>query len=136
MPPDRLAPTDPREWLNRAKSNLAYARIRPDDVYLEDLCFNLQQAAEKAFKGLLLQRGIRFPHSHNIGDLVALLESAGIAVPDEIRPAVRLTEFAVESRYPGPVEPVTETEYESALAISESVVGWIEHLILSYPDHP
>jgi len=30
-------------------------------VYLEDLCFNAQQAAEKAIKALLIAYGIRFP---------------------------------------------------------------------------
>ncbi len=129
MPPDRLSPADPREWLNRAKSNLAYARIRLDEVYLEDLCFNLQQAVEKSLKSLLLQRGIRFPHTHNIGELVGLLESAGVEIPVEIRPAVRLTEYAVESRYPAPVEPVSEEEYRSDREIAEAVVAWAERLL-------
>lgn len=58
---ERLPPTDPREWLNRARSNLAQARVHSPDVYLEDLCFNAQQAAEKAIKALLIAYGIRFP---------------------------------------------------------------------------
>jgi HEPN domain-containing protein len=51
MPPDRFQPDDPREWLNRARSNLALAKasISPD-TNLEDLCFEAQQAAEKAIK--------------------------------------------------------------------------------------
>ena len=44
-PPERYPPDDPREWLNRAKSNLAMAKNRAPDVYLEDLCFEAQQAA-------------------------------------------------------------------------------------------
>jgi len=46
-PPERLPPDDPREWLNRARSNLAQAREQLPGVYLEDLCFNAQQAAER-----------------------------------------------------------------------------------------
>jgi hypothetical protein len=42
-----LPPDDPREWLNRARSNLALAKKTARDVYLEDLCFDAQQAAEK-----------------------------------------------------------------------------------------
>lgn len=45
---DRLPPDDPQEWLNRARSNLALAKNRIPDVYIEDLCFEAQQAAEKA----------------------------------------------------------------------------------------
>ena len=47
-PPDRFSHNDPREWLNRARSNLARAKTRTDDAYWEDLCFDAQQAAEKA----------------------------------------------------------------------------------------
>lgn len=49
-PPERYLPDDPREWLNRAKSNLAMAKSRVPEVYLEDLCFEAQQPAEKAIK--------------------------------------------------------------------------------------
>ena len=50
-PPERFPPDDPREWLNRARSNLVRARNRIHGAYLEDLCFDAQQAAEKAIKG-------------------------------------------------------------------------------------
>ena len=61
METERLPPNDPREWLNRARSNLVQAeQVRPG-VYLEDLCFQAQQAAEKALKALLLARDIPFP---------------------------------------------------------------------------
>ena len=48
MVPDRFPPDDPREWLNRARSNLIQARGDRPGVYWEDLCFQAQQAAEKA----------------------------------------------------------------------------------------
>lgn len=61
--PERRQPDDPVEWLNRARSNLQRARldVRLDDVYLEDLCFDAQQAAEKAIKAVMIHRGIDFP---------------------------------------------------------------------------
>lgn len=44
-------PTDPRAWLARAGSNLLLAQKgQRKGVMLEDLCFNAQQAAEKALK--------------------------------------------------------------------------------------
>jgi HEPN domain-containing protein len=55
MPPERFSPDDPREWLNRARSNLAQAQAKITGVYLEDLCFDAQQAAEKAIKALLIK---------------------------------------------------------------------------------
>jgi HEPN domain-containing protein len=44
--PTRYPPNDPREWINRAQSNLAIAQTQGQDVYFEDLCFNAQQAIE------------------------------------------------------------------------------------------
>lgn len=45
---NRYPPEDPREWLNRAHSNLELAKNKyGKEVYFEDLCFNAQQAAEK-----------------------------------------------------------------------------------------
>jgi HEPN domain-containing protein len=50
MAATRFPPDDPREWLNRARSNLRRAAVRAEGVYLEDLCYDAQQAAEKAIK--------------------------------------------------------------------------------------
>jgi HEPN domain-containing protein len=74
---ERYAPEDPREWLNRARSNLVLARMQGEGVYLEDLCFNTQQAVEKAIKALLIQRHIQFPYVHDIAELLTVLEEAG-----------------------------------------------------------
>jgi len=46
-------PTDPRVWLARAHSNLKLATLGyQQGVFLEDLCFEAQQAAEKALKAV------------------------------------------------------------------------------------
>ena len=42
--PERYPPEDPREWLNRARSNVLLAQAQGEGIYLEDLCFNAQQA--------------------------------------------------------------------------------------------
>ena len=64
--PLRYPPDDSREWLNRARSNLVLARTPGEGIYLEDLCFNLQQATEKAIKALLIKHGVAFPYVHDI----------------------------------------------------------------------
>ena len=81
MPPERRPPDDPLEWLNRSRSNLARAKAVLPGVYLEDLCFDAQQAAEKALKALPMARRVRFPLVHNLGTLIALLEQDGATVP-------------------------------------------------------
>ncbi len=69
--PQRFPPDDPREWLNRACSDLNLARSRIPDVLLDDLCFHAQQAAEKAIKAVLIQRNVEFPYVHDLAQLLA-----------------------------------------------------------------
>src|SRR5947208_1266617 len=101
----RLPPDDPREWLNRARSNLAHARAIIPEAYLEDLCFDAQQAAEKAIKGVFVRRKLAFPYVHDLADLLARLEAAGLKVPKYVRQAAKLTRFAVVTRYPRCARP-------------------------------
>jgi HEPN domain-containing protein len=122
----RHAPDDPREWLNRAISNLAIAQTVHEDVYYEDLCFNAQQAAEKALKSVLLHLNVRFPFVHDLSALLTLIEQSGHVVPPEVRECERLTQFAVAARYPGVGPAVTVDEYAFAVRTAERVVEWAE----------
>ena len=126
MPPERRPPDDPREWLNRAHSNLVRAQATLSGVYLEDLCFDAQQAAEKAIKAVLIARGVIFPPIHDLAGLLTFLEQSGETIPLEITNAARLTRFAVSTRYPGATEPVTADEHQRAIAIAVAVVQWAE----------
>jgi HEPN domain-containing protein len=119
MQPERLPPDDPREWLNRALSNLIRTKTEAPGVYLEDLCFDAQQAAEKALKALLIHREVTFPYSYDLAELLTLLQQTGEAIPEAVKEAGRLTRFAVGTRYPGVAEPVTHEEYQKAVAIAE-----------------
>ncbi|MCS3681078.1 HEPN domain-containing protein [Salinibacter ruber] len=119
-------PDDPRAWLDRARSNMVRARHTLPDVYLEDLCFDAQQAAEKALKGLLIHLEATFPYTHDLADLITLIEDHDLPVPDSVKDAAILTDYAVATRYPGVGEPVTEEEYKRAVAIAEHVLEWVE----------
>ena len=51
MPHDRPTPGSSADWLARARSDLALAKVPlPEGAMYEDLCFHAQQAAEKAVK--------------------------------------------------------------------------------------
>ena len=76
----RFPPDDPREWLNRAKSNLAPATATAaPGVYLEDLCFDAQQAAEKAIKAVFIHRGAASPTFTTWRRLLKLLEVKAVS---------------------------------------------------------
>jgi HEPN domain-containing protein len=130
MPRDPNEVGTPHDWLRRAKSNLIRAKQpKPEEVLWEDLCFDTQQAAEKALKAALLARGIPFRFVHDIAELLTLLENQGVILSEEIKASAELTDYSVESRYPGPFEPVTEEEFNRALKIAETVVAWADSQI-------
>ena len=131
MPDQQFEPDDPREWLQRAQSNLIRARQQAPGVYLEDLCFDAQQAAEKSIKALLLHMDVPFPYTHDLADLITLVQRNGLSVPEEIKAATALSEYAVETRYPGLAEPVTEDEHETAVMLAGQTVRWVEQQINS-----
>ena len=127
MPAD---PSDPRSWITRAYSNLTLAeKGRGKDVMLEDLCFNTQQAAEKALKAVCLFKDLDFPKTHSIVRLLDIIEASGVAIPETVKSADILTQYAVQTRYPGPVEEILTEEYQEALALASKVVFWADNLI-------
>jgi len=131
MPPRDFKPGSPEDWLARAKSNLISATKPPrdPDFFLEDACFNAQQSAEKAIKAVLTGKKIKFSHTHDLMHLLNLLFKHGCTIPDTILQAGRLTEYAVESRYPPSIEEVNEEDYHEALKIAEQVYSWAEGMI-------
>lgn len=129
--PHRLRdPEDPREWMRRARSSLARAAAGPPtpEVLYEDLAFDAQQAAEKAVKAVLVGRKTAFPKTHSLERLLDLVEQGGDDVPAPVREAGTLTPYAAATRYPG-IEPVTEDQYQAALAVSRAVVEWAQLVV-------
>ena len=123
-------PDDPREWLRRARGDLAWAKQpKPPVTPWENPCFAAQQAAEKAIKAVFLHQGKTFPYTHDIEQLLSLLVEAGAAVPANLLEADRLTGYAMGARYPGDEEPATEKDFQEAMALAERVVAWAEKLI-------
>jgi HEPN domain-containing protein len=99
-------------WLERARSDLQLGRaaLRTRGVMPEDACFHAQQCAEKSLKALLLFKGIHFPKTHAIEVLLDLLKAQNVNIPTSVDEAFVLSEYAVQTRYPGEWEPVTKAE--------------------------
>lgn len=125
---ERPPPESPQAWLERARSDLALARaaLKAPGVLLEDVCYHAQQCAEKALKAMLIQRQVAFPRTHVLETLVDLLKAAGVDLPAEVDEAFALTQYAVQTRYPGEWEPVTDEEAREALEMAAQVLAWVE----------
>ena len=129
MQPEGTGRETPEAWLRRARSSLAHAAQAAPTIEFEDLCFDAQQAAEKALKSVLIYKKLRFPYVHDLGELLAMVKRSGEEVPDAVLQAARLTRYAVAMRYPGVVEPVTQAEYAEAVAIAGAVVEWADKVL-------
>jgi HEPN domain-containing protein len=114
------------EWMSRARSALEMARTRfPNIVRYEDMCFQAQQAAEKALKGLLIHYNEEPEFTHSIDKLVkALLKFT--EVPETVKAAAKLTDYAAKTRYPNEVEDITKAEYEESIVLAAACVEWVE----------
>ena len=126
-----LPPDVSEMWLQRARSDLRLGEVAlfTPGVMFEDACFHAQQCAEKALKALLSHLNIPFPRTHSIDVLLDLLQNEGIAVPIKVDEAFMLTQYAVQTCYPGEWEPVDREEGQKALAYASEVLEWVEENI-------
>ncbi|MDT7897944.1 MAG: HEPN domain-containing protein [Armatimonadota bacterium] len=110
-----------QEWVTKAEGDWRdanFLRQSPTPNW-DNICFHAQQCAEKYLKAFLEERGIAFPKTH---DLVELLECAGgqLSELDPLRSDLaQLSRFAVLPRYIG--FRATQQDAENALQIAERV---------------
>ena len=130
--PEANRPTSmyPLEWIRYARGDLAMAEHpATPEVLLELLCFHAQQAAEKAFKAVLLKVHDDLPpRTHDIILLMDLCEEAeaSLSLPIDHEAAQFLSQFAVLSRYPADLGEVDENEWQRAVGYAREVVAWAE----------
>lgn len=81
---------------------------------LDTAIYHCQQSAEKAVKGFLVYRDVRVRKTHDIVELSveATKLTPNYTVLDD--GAKRLSEYAVEFRYPGRQLEPTQAEFEQA----------------------
>ena len=112
-----------REWIQKAENDLktaAHTLKMDKDCPTDTVCFHAQQAVEKYLKALLVFKGIDFPKTHDIEELVAML-------PKAFRPSLAdteqdlLTDYATVTRYPGNYESISLTEARRAVATARRV---------------
>jgi HEPN domain-containing protein len=116
-------------WIDRAKSNYELSKATiSNNIYFEDLCYQAQQAVEKSLKGLLIYYGVEPEFTHNIGILLNELEKF-TEITENIREAMDLTNYAVQTRYPGEYDDITKEEYEKAVKIAKNCLDWVEKKI-------
>jgi HEPN domain-containing protein len=114
-------------WIERAKSSLEMARTKfTNCVRYEDICYQAQQSVEKALKGLLIFYDEDPEFTHNIDRLLKeLLKHTEVS--DNIKDTIKLTKYAIETRYPGEYDDSTKEEYEESITIATNCLEWVEN---------
>jgi HEPN domain-containing protein len=97
-------------------------------VLYEDLCFNAQQAVEKAIKAFLIFYDVEPEKTHNLVTLINKLKQY-VKFPEKLDEAAELNHYAVQTRYPGDYTPIEEDEYRRAIEIADYCVKWIDQAI-------
>lgn len=117
----------------RAQSDLQLGKVgmTTKDVLFEDACFHAQQCAEKSLKAFLLHLDVDFPKTHTLEVLLDLLKTKGIQIPQNVDESFELSQYAVQTRYPGEWEPVTKEEAQGALKRAALVLHWVNMQIMS-----
>jgi HEPN domain-containing protein len=90
-------------WIRKAESDLRAARKLAKDrpPCHDEACFHCQQAVEKFFKALLQEWGLAVPRIHELDTLLDLLLPKDSTLSRLRRGLKRLTQYAVDYRYPG-----------------------------------
>ncbi|MEJ7785757.1 MAG: HEPN domain-containing protein [Solirubrobacteraceae bacterium] len=119
--PEADASREAGRWLARGEADLRLSRAGLEQRTLFEpwqVCFHAQQAAEKAIKALLVLDQTRFPFTHDLPALAALLDARPKA--DDALPWLSL--WAAAARYPGEAEPAW-ADAERAVTIARDVVA-------------
>ena len=111
------------QWLAKAVRDLRSARLLTagDDPLYDIALFHCQQAGEKAIKGYLFLRKIRFQKTHDLRELVNLDPDLSSLVSE----ARLLTPFALRTRYPAYGQEPGPAEYAAGFAAAERVYRFV-----------
>ncbi len=121
MQPEKAAAV--RGWLKKSADDLRGARIdlAADPPFIEDALFHCQQAGEKSLKGFLTAHDSPFKKTHDLDELGHACSQVDATLNEAIQPALPLTVFAWEFRYPGDAVVPSAVEAQQALTLAEAL---------------
>ncbi|MHC2994198.1 MAG: HEPN domain-containing protein [Candidatus Atribacteria bacterium] len=110
-------------WINKAEKDLRSVihELSFSDVVTETVCFHCQQAAEEYLKAYLVFLGISFTKTHEIGELITECEDKDKKFSALKEEADKLTDYAIEVRYPEEYFEPTLEEAKEAFEIAKKI---------------
>ena len=114
-------------WIDKAEKDLISAKheLSFPDVITETVCFHCQQAVEKYLKAYLLFLEIPFTKTHGIGKLITNCETKDKEISAFKEEADKLTDYAIEVRYPDEWFEPTLEEAKEAVEIARKIKKYV-----------
>ncbi len=110
-----------RRWLRYAREDFDLgSRLMTSDDAPRHVCWLAQQAAEKSLKAAFVLEGIDFPYTHDLNELRNLLP-AGWPVKKTHPDLTRLTEYVIDSKYPGIRPELTDKDATHAVSVAGEI---------------
>ena len=122
-----------KKWLEYADENLRSARLLLDSELFNPCLQNVQQAVEKMLKALLVESTKKIKKTHNINELVNILDKHGLNVDMTEDDCDLLDSIYLPSKYPlGSILPDFEPDLQTCrkcVALAERVWDSVTSLL-------
>ncbi len=121
-PADKMRDEFVRQWLLKAEEDLNAAKslLSYGQTFISTVCFHSQQASEKYLKAFLTYHQVEFPKTHDIGELLDLAASVNEKLSQSLSDIILLTDYGVDTRYPGDFPSVSEQEAQQAVQLAQN----------------
>jgi len=114
MSPHETLVTETREWLDRARTDLAACDALIAAELTAEALFHAQQCAEKAMKAFLTWHQVPFKKTHDLDELKQACLPLATGATDQLATIERLSQYAWRFRYPGAPYSPEPTEAQDA----------------------
>ncbi|MBI4832214.1 MAG: HEPN domain-containing protein [Candidatus Lindowbacteria bacterium] len=111
------------EWLRKANADMDLAEhlTAEGTAFPNAITFQCQQAAEKYLKAFLTSHQLAFPKTHDLEELLDLVQTINSDLAAYLRDVIVLTPYGVELRYPGDRPDATLEEAHRAIELARKV---------------
>ncbi|RJP25557.1 MAG: HEPN domain-containing protein [Candidatus Abyssobacteria bacterium SURF_5] len=122
-PPEQAKRQLVKQWLAKAEEDFGLAEhlLSEHSPYLGAVGFHSQQAAEKYLKAFLVYHQIDFPKTHDLVEILDLLEPVAPALAQSLQDIRALNPYGVEIRYPGDIPELSANEAHLAVELAGKV---------------
>lgn len=117
-----------KKWLRKAESDLKIGKdeIKTEEPATDAICFHMQQCVEKYLKAFLIFNHKEIRKTHDIAELIENCCEIDSSFAELYRiEADRLTNYAVEIRYPEEFYFPSIQEAEESIKIAEQAKNFI-----------